>query len=264
MPIFFPALLLVIFSSKILYAADSNETPQAVPLSSDADTDSQDPLVMVSDKASPVPMAVPEFLENREDVNGRLPKEKAPSVKVKVQGKTKKSAGARASAKSSLYRFADHLSSAEVELFNQNKEPEVLGVWANDAVFFRGYEKEGSIQKTHFNIEEVEYEAISAKMVAGRSYLLKFRNVSPGAHLVVRYVLSPPPGTRDAIFSYLRVLVGQDELKRVQVSSKDPWMKQEMDLGIISFLNRGVTVAFELTPERVKGLTFSIVAEMRN
>ncbi len=263
MKAFFLAGLVVLFissSGRILQAADSDE-PRGDVFSGN-EVLNRGSEKQVSEKPTSVPVEVVKLSDPSQEEDLLPAQERVLSVNSRK--KKKKVRGLRASTKSSLYRFADHLPEAEAELFSRNKEPEVLGLWSGEAILFRGYEKDGDIRKTSFNIEGIQYDAISTKMVAGRVHLLKFHHVSPGTHLVVRYVLSAPAGSRDPIFSYLRVLVGQHELKRVQVSSKDPWTKQEMDLGIISFLNREVTVAFELTPERIKGLTFSVVAEMRN
>jgi hypothetical protein len=162
-----------------------------------------------------------------------------------------------------LYQFAEHLTESEAILFDPQKQPETGGVWKDNRILFQNYEKEGEIQKTAYSIDGKMLNAISMKLVAGRVHVLKFNNAPSGSNFSIRYILSEATATRDPIYAYLRIYVGGHELKRIQISSKDDWKTHRIDMGILSFLDRNLTVTYELTPERVKGLTFSFIAEIR-
>lgn len=161
------------------------------------------------------------------------------------------------------YSFVDNLGEAEAVIFDPQKHPEVSGVWKNNQFTFKGYENELEIKKASFKLDAGQQEGISIKLMPGRMHILKFRDVPPGSGFSLRYNLASATNAPNPIFAYLRIFVGDKELKRIQISTKDPWKSYEIDLGILSMMNRKVTTTFEILPERAKGLTLSLIVQTK-
>ena len=98
----------------------------------------------------------------------------------------------------------------------------------------------------------------------GKIYQLRFQHILPTSRLVISYFLkkNTPQKQRETNYLYLQVFAGTHLLKRVQVSTVDPWKKQEIPLGVLPFLNREVMFTFEVSPDEADGLTFAMVPEL--
>lgn len=164
-----------------------------------------------------------------------------------------------------LYRFADYFPEAEAKIFNK-KSGEFLapGFTADNKILFKGYEIFGDISVLPVNIQGATERAISFNLIPGSMHQLLFKDFHPGQKLTLQYILLQRYQTQTPQFVYLKILVGEKEVKRIQIASNESWRTETLDLGIVSFLNKGVSFRFEVSSDDSKGLRLNLIPQLKN
>ncbi len=164
--------------------------------------------------------------------------------------------------KSSAYVFADQLAKAQAtNLYPHNKEEE--GVWKKDSLQFPSAStgKEIKIRVLTFNGQT--QKGIYFQPIEAAVRRLRFFKVTPGSKMVIYYGVDDKAAAEPPTANlYLKIYLGQHELRRIQIPNDKGWKRQEIDLGIASFLKKGVVVTFELATDSPGPLPFGFWPEI--
>ena len=150
-----------------------------------------------------------------------------------------------------IFSFAEHLFGSETSIFLKNKS-EISGVWNEDAFEFKDFPPGAAVKTVVVALEDHSQKAISLNPVPGAIRRLRFLDVPLGSKLIIYYKVEAQP-SKEISYMYFHVYAGKHELKRFRISTDDQdWEKKELDLGVASFLGRGLPVTFELATNTAK------------
>lgn len=151
------------------------------------------------------------------------------------------------------YRLVDHLADAETIIWREGKRGQ-KGLWKDNRFYFHDFGEEWEIRAISPTIQGETRAGIYLYLYPGQETVrrLQFHNVPPGKRLVLQYSVRTENGDEtETSYVYLRLWVGRHELKRFRFSQEKGWRKEEIDLGVISFLKRDVTLTFEIAADEV-------------
>lgn len=160
----------------------------------------------------------------------------------------------------SRYIMMRHFEEADVQISGIETEDIVEGQWKDGKFVFQGFEG------TEIRTEKVTFPTgpravIRVPLQPRHIYRLRFNGVPPFSRINMQYRLQEPASSKMLNYMYLKVYIGKYELKRLQVSSKDSWIKTVLNAGAVSFLNKNVPVTFEFATNQASGLMFSFIPE---
>ncbi|HXV27614.1 MAG TPA: hypothetical protein VD913_01475 [bacterium] len=160
------------------------------------------------------------------------------------------------------YYFIDHLPQAESFVVEYGKGA-VVGIWRQDRFVFPGLADYTQIKVSNNSYEGSFRKGIFFHPIQNAVRQLRFRNVTPGSKLVVYYGIDDA-GTQfsEGTVVYLKVWLGNKEVKKIRILNEKGWYKEEIGLGVASFLKQGIVVTFEVTSDNIKERRVSIDAEI--
>ena len=162
-----------------------------------------------------------------------------------------------------IYHFSEHLAEAEASVLPQGKAA-LIGTWQQDRFVFPGLSGDPEIKLKSATYNKGAEEGILFQPADNAVKRLRFKEVPPGSVLVLDYGIEDVSlGVAEASPIFLRIKVGKHELKRLRISHEAGWKKQDIDLGILSFLKRPVPVTFEVFCDNNAGRRFSFRAEIK-
>lgn len=163
-----------------------------------------------------------------------------------------------------VYHFMDNLPRAESFVIEEDKRV-LTGIWQRDRFVFSGLADYAQIKVSNNSYDGSFREGIFFHPIQNAVRQLRFRDVSPGSKLVIYY------GIDDAATSfaagavvYLKIWLGRKELKKIRILNEKGWKKEELDLGVVSFLKRGIVITFEVTSDNIKERRLSFYAEIHS
>ena len=161
-----------------------------------------------------------------------------------------------------LYHFAEQLPRAESFVVEGGKDV-LLGVWQRDRFVFSGLADYTQIKVSNNSYEGSFRKGIFFHPIQNAIRKLRFRNVVPGSKLVIYYGIDDA-GTNfgEGAVSHLKIWLGRKELKKIRILNEKGWKKEELDLGVASFLKRKIVVTFEVTSDNIKERRLSFDAEI--
>lgn len=161
-----------------------------------------------------------------------------------------------------LYVFEDHLDDAQTVLLFPGQGPH-RGVWQKDGFLFAGVKEAGEITVKIVTIAGEEQKAVVLPPVEGGINRLCFSEVAIGSKLVLEYGLEiEEPIAKERSYLYLRLWIGQHEIRRLVIPTETGWRREIIDLGVLSFLKGHVPVTFELRAAGTETRQFAFRAAM--
>lgn len=161
---------------------------------------------------------------------------------------------------SSRYIMMRHFEEADVQIEGIETDEKIDGEWKEGKFIFPG------LEDTEIRTDKVTFptgprSVIRVSLRPKHIYRLRFSGVPPFSRVTMQYRLQEPASSKMLNYMYLKVYIGKYELKRLQVSSKDSWIKTVFNAGAVSFLNKSVPVTFEFATNQASGLMFSFIPE---
>ena len=76
------------------------------------------------------------------------------------------------------------------------------------------------------------------------------------------YEMTRTDKSKEAVYLDVRIWAGRHEIKRLRIAATQGPVREQIDLGISSFLKHPVPVTFEITGPNAKNIRFSFDAEI--
>lgn len=214
-----------------------------------------------------VPAASPQkTLLSKLTGKGKTPKPLPAKKAVPGKARTKKLSGPvlPETDRSVLYNFTDHLKEAQIKLF-ERRRPTQLVAWGmvheNGLISFEN-QKRGKMMVLPVHLMGEVQKAILMELVPSSIYQFTFSAVPTGSKMEFNFTLRQISKTQAPSYAYLRILMGAKEIRRIQIAAKEPWKKEIVDFGVVSFLNRATDIRLEVHSDQSKDLRLMLISEV--
>lgn len=162
-----------------------------------------------------------------------------------------------------VYRFHEHLLEAEAAALLKGREP-LIGKWNEDRFYFQGFGPRAQIKLVDEQHLDQKGKGIRFNAVEKAVRRLMFHGIPPGSRMDLYYKVGAVSKKEPSPYLLLRIFVGQHLIKSMRIFGDDEdWKKEEMDLGVVSFLTRNTVVTFEVSSELVENLLFTFEGEIK-
>lgn len=164
----------------------------------------------------------------------------------------------------SLYVFHEHLFAAEALTYT-GAEREVAGQWKTDRFSFPNLVPKAEIRLIGSSTSAGGEGGIEFNPLPQAVRKITFYDVLPGGKITLYYRLEQETRTKETHYITFTVWAGRRLIKnfRFAASSKEGWLQETLNLGVVSFLNRTVPVTFQLKSDSSGLLLFKFLAEIR-